>query len=116
MERVLLNDILTREEAAALRKLKSDMEEFAGDRLVRFVLYGSKARGDYDAGSDIDIAIVIRGLTRELKYLILNKVAEIEFEYLTPLSTLVLSEEDFEFLKKRERRIALDIEREGMPL
>jgi predicted nucleotidyltransferase len=111
-----LDNILTGEDTAALKELKVSLKRLLGDLLVRFVLYGSRARGDYEAESDIDVAIIVKGLTRELKNQILDKVAEIEFEYLTPLSTLVLSEEEFELLKKRERRIALDIEREGIPL
>lgn len=109
-------DALTEDELAALKDLKAVLMGLLGDRLVKFVLYGSKVRGDYDRQSDTDIAIVVRGLKRDIKNQILDKIADIEFEYLTPLSTLVLSEEDFEFLKKRERRIALDIEKEGTPL
>ena len=99
-----------------LVELKKSIEEIAGDRLIKMVLYGSRARGDYDDDSDIDIAIIIRGLSRELKHQILNRVADIEFEYLRSLSTLVISEDDFIFLRKRERQIALDIEREGISL
>ncbi|MGQ9570295.1 MAG: nucleotidyltransferase domain-containing protein [Thermodesulfovibrionales bacterium] len=99
-----------------MEKLKSSLKGFLGDRLVKFVLYGSRAKGDYDQESDIDIAIVVKGLSRELKNQILYEVAGIEFEYLTPLSTFILSEDEFEHLKRRERRIALDIEREGIPL
>jgi predicted nucleotidyltransferase len=43
-------------------------------------------------------------------------VAEIEMKYFTPLSVHILSESEFERLKKRERRFALDIEREGVSL
>ena len=64
----------------------------------------------------IDIAIVVRGLTRELKQEIISKVVEIESTYFIPLSTIVISEDDFNLLKKRERRLALDIEKEGIPL
>jgi hypothetical protein len=39
---------------------------------------------------------------------------EIETKYLTPLSTLILSKDEFERLKIRERRIAIDIENEGI--
>ncbi len=99
-----------------LMELKDRLNNFLSDRLIRFVLYGSRARGDYDAESDIDIAIIVRGLTRELKNQILDIVADIELKYLTPISTLILSEEDFDLLKKRERRIAIDIEREGISL
>jgi uncharacterized protein len=96
--------------------LKRNVQEIAGDRLVKMVLYGSRARGDYGKDSDTDIAIVVRGLSREMKHRMLSRVADIEFEYLRSLSTLILSEEDFILLKKRERRIAADIENEGIPI
>lgn len=115
MDRHLL-DNFTDQETEALEKLRSSLKEFLGNRLVKFVLYGSRARGDYDEESDIDIAVVVNGLTRELKNQVLDKVAGIEFEYLTPLSVFVLSAEEFEYLKKRERRIALDIDKEGIRL
>src|SRR3989304_5171666 len=76
----------------------------------------AKSRGDYDNKSDIDVAIIVRSLTRNLKNQILEKIAEIEFKHLVPISTLVLSEDEFENLKRLERRIALDIEREGHPI
>jgi predicted nucleotidyltransferase len=92
------------------------MERQLGDRLVKIAVFGSRARGDFDAESDTDIAIIARELSRELKYQILDTVAEIELKFLIPLSVIVFSENEFEQLKKRERRIALDIEREGIPL
>ena len=99
-----------------LAELKDAVEVIAGESIIKLVLYGSRARGDYERGSDLDVAIIVRGLTRELKKRILDAVADIEMKYLEPLSTLIFSEEEFEFLKKRERRIALDIEREGITL
>ena len=99
-----------------LIELKDGIERLLGTGRARLILYGSRARGDYDSNSDIDIAIIVRGLTRELKNRILDAIADLEVKYLMPISALVISEEDFEFLKKRERRIALDIEIEGIPL
>ncbi len=107
---------LTTEERAALAELKESIARLLGSRPVKLILYGSKARGDFDPESDLDVAVIISGLTREEKKRILEKVAEVELEHLTPISTLVLSAEEFEFLRKRERRIARDIEREGIPL
>jgi uncharacterized protein len=80
------------------------------------VLFGSRAIGDYHDESDIDVAVIVHGLTRKLKGRILDEVAELELKHHMPLSILVFSEEEFNLLKKRERRIALDIEREGIPL
>jgi predicted nucleotidyltransferase len=74
------------------------------------------ARGDFHDESDMDVAVIVHGLTRRLKGQILNEVAELELEHHMPLSVLVFSDEEFNHLKKRERRIALDIEREGVPL
>jgi predicted nucleotidyltransferase len=99
-----------------LRELKRSLKSFLGDQLVSIVLFGSMARGDYHDASDIDVAIIVHGLTRKLKSQILDEVAEIELEHHTPLSVLVFSDEEFNHLKKRERRIALDIEREGISL
>ena len=107
---------MTEAEDKALKHLKQYLETLLGDRLVKVVLFGSRARGDYGSESDFDIAILVRGLTREMKHEILDKISEIEFEYLTPFSLLVLSEDEFNHLKRRERRIALDIEREGVSL
>lgn len=103
-------------EEKELKELKKILQGLLGDRMLRITLFGSRARGDYSNDSDIDVAIIVRGLTRELKNKILDRVAEIELKYLTPLSTFVLSEDEFNHLRKKERRIALDIEREGVPL
>jgi predicted nucleotidyltransferase len=102
-------------EKKALLELKKAMKNLAGGH-TKLILFGSRARRDYGCESDVDIAIIVRGLNKELKNAILEKVAGIEIKYLTPLSTLVISDKDFAFLKRRERRIALDIQREGISL
>jgi len=108
------SELLTFEENMIVTELKDTLKGSLGDRVYRIVLFGSKARGDYDEESDIDLAIIVKGLTREMRNYILETVADLEIKYLIPLSTLVISEEGFEKLKKRERRIALDIENEGI--
>jgi predicted nucleotidyltransferase len=109
-------DILRIETDKVLKELRNRMDSELGDRLVKIVIFGSRARGDFDDESDTDIAIIVRGLSRELKYQILDTVAEIEMTFVIPLSVIVFSENEFERLKKRERRIALDIEKESIPL
>jgi predicted nucleotidyltransferase len=105
---------------ASIRRLLSDLkrrlEGAMAERLVRLVLYGSRARGDYDRDSDIDVAIIIRGSSREDRDRILREVAFVEFEYCQPLSALVLSEEELQRLRSRERRLALDLDREGIAI
>lgn len=107
---------LTQTEEQALGVLKQNLTGMLGDRLTAITLFGSRARGDFSSDSDIDIAIIVRNLTGELKNRILDQVAEIEFDFVMPLSVLVLSEEEFDNLKKRERRLALDILKGGIAL
>lgn len=78
MKRLLPGNIFTVQEIKAVRELGSFLRESLGNQLIRFVLYGSRARGYYDPESNIDVAIIVRGLTRELKNQILDKVAEIQ--------------------------------------
>jgi hypothetical protein len=99
-----------------LEELKRSLENLLPPQRFKMMLFGSRARGDYFDESDVDIAILVRGLTREMKNQILNKVAEIELAFLLPLAVVVFSEEEFDHLKRRERRIAVDIDSEGIPL
>lgn len=105
---------LTPRQRKAVEKLRFELAAMLGSSLVRLVLFGSRARGDYRRDSDIDIAVIVRGLTAELKHQILTRVAETELNFLIPLSVLVMDEAQFLFLLSRERRLALDIEREGI--
>ncbi len=43
-----------------LRRFRAAVGEAYGDRLERVVLFGSRARGDYRADSDYDIAVFIK--------------------------------------------------------
>ena len=44
-----------------LAELRSRFQALYGSRLAEMVLYGSLARGDEEAGSDIDVLVVLKG-------------------------------------------------------
>jgi len=48
-------------DSEALLQSRSHFEEIYGDRLVKMVLFGSQARGEADADSDIDVLVVLKG-------------------------------------------------------
>ena len=106
---------LTVEENLAVAEIKRHVLALVGNRLKVFSVFGSKARGDFDSKSDVDLAIVVDGLDGTTKRQIIDRVVEAEMEHLVAIFSLVLSWENFVDLRARERRIALDIEREGIP-
>ena len=109
--------ILTDEEIRrALGALKEGLKSLLGTSLVKLVLFGSRARGDADPDSDVDVAIIVSGYDAQMKNRMLDIIAAIELEQGVPLSTLILSTTEYVRLLERERRIALDIEREGVAL
>jgi predicted nucleotidyltransferase len=44
-----------------ITELKERLKELYGDSLEQVVLFGSQARGDAAAGSDIDVLVVLKG-------------------------------------------------------
>lgn len=73
-----------------------------GEKIVKIVLYGSYARGDYQADSDVDIVAIVRGertnLQQQLKE-IWDVSSDLELEYGTIVSPTVIPFEEFEKYK-----------------
>ncbi len=107
---------ITKKEKRMLSEMKRTLTKSLPDCTMKFVIFGSRAKGDFDSKSDLDVAVIVRGLNGKLKNRMLDIIAGLEFKHLTPVSALILSDDEFECLKKRERRIALDIEKEGVAL
>ncbi|MCY7421285.1 MAG: nucleotidyltransferase domain-containing protein [Chitinophagaceae bacterium] len=107
---------LTSDEKRAVAEITERVMLLAGKNLQGMYLFGSKARGDDDEESDVDIAIIVSELNRQTKRSLINIVVEAETKYIVVISALVIDEEDFNLLLKRERRIALDIKKEGIDL
>lgn len=111
---MIAQSYLSENERTTIEEIKRSVLDLVGGRLKVFSVFGSKARGDFDAESDVDLAIVVDGLDGEMKRRIIDRVVDSEMEHLVVVSSLVLSWENFVDLRRRERRIALDIEQEGV--
>ena len=51
----------TEQEQQVLSDLRRGLQALYGDRLVKLILFGSRARGDARADSDYDVMVVLRG-------------------------------------------------------
>jgi predicted nucleotidyltransferase len=91
-----LDDIsITPEQLAALREIKRRLSQMS--EIKAFVLFGSLARGQADEESDVDLLVVTaRRLTRWERHEITNVVFEVNLQYDTNFSTLVVDAESWE--------------------
>ena len=81
----------------AVFELKQKLLQCYGDRLVRFIVFGSCARGDQTPDSDIDILITMRDpVNWNLKCNILDLVYAIELEKDVIMDIKVYSEENIQ--------------------
>ncbi len=104
------------ETSTALGRFKEALLRRFGARLRSIRLFGSRASGGDHPESDIDVLVLIDGLSRREKAEVLDMAADISLDLGVDLSPLVMSPEAFAFLRSRETRLALDIEREGIPI
>jgi predicted nucleotidyltransferase len=85
-----------------------------GDRLKRIVVYGSCARNEATAESDIDLAVVLAGDVvpgKEIDRMI-DIITDINLEHAVLLSVYPVSEEDY---LNRNSPLLINIRREGIP-
>lgn len=87
-----------------------------GDRVRALALFGSRARGDGDESSDVDILVVVEALTGAERREIGNQSGDAVTDYDVIVAPFAMSSERWEHLRARERLIAREIERDQIPL
>jgi len=99
-------------ELEALRKLK---EALARDfRLVELRLFGSKARGDSDPESDIDVLIVLEVLNRGIRRQVSALCCDSSIDHHVVISPVLYSLAEFTSGHTRITPFYQNVEREGV--
>jgi predicted nucleotidyltransferase len=110
---------LTLNERAALAALVRGLHRRYGQDLLRVVLFGSKARGDFGPESDLDV--LVAGRLPEAEYWrhwrqINEEAYGVELEHDVVFSFLIQNEEAYGRMRKWNAPIHRNIEREGIEL
>ncbi len=107
---------LTPAERRALVDFVAGVRARLGRRTERLVLFGSRARGEGHEESDLDVLVLVADRTRSDQLAVYDAAYDVWDAGGIDVSPLVRSPEAWADLLARERRLALDVEREGVPL
>jgi uncharacterized protein len=99
-------DILIAEE---LKKRLSDVLE-----LLDFRVFGSRARGDADEYSDLDIFLEVESLDKQRKDKIYDIVWEVGFKHYLVISPLIFTRDEIENSPLRSSSIVKSVTEEGI--
>lgn len=101
---------------SAAGDLKGRVASRFGARLLELQLFGSYARGDWGPDSDVDVLVVVDGLTHSEWREVSDLAEDVYFETLVRVSPLALSGDQMRTLRAREYLIASEIDRDGVPV
>jgi len=96
----------------SFEELKVRLREHDGERLVKLVLFGSRARGDNDPDSDIDVLVVLRMPEEELPPIGATTDLEIELWDKYGFVLNVFEMDEWQFMN-RQGPLLRNVRREG---
>lgn len=100
----------------ALDAYASRLRPIFGERLRELRLFGSYSRGEAHEDSDVDVLVLIDGLTDREIGVVATEAAYTMIDTGVPISPLPMSTERLEQLRRGERLLARDLDSEGIPL
>ena len=105
-------------ESSVLQEFKDAVAEGLSHTVKLIKVFGSRARGNAEEWSDLDVLIVVKGDSSSTE----EKIREIRYETMWQhnfhplISLLLLSEEEYANLSRLQTGLWRNIEREGVTL
>ena len=98
-----------------LAELRHHFEAIYGDRMVNMILFGSQARGEATAESDIDVMVVLKGPVKPGNEISRTGEisAEISLKYDVVIPCIFMSAERY---ATGRNPLILNVHREGVPV
>ncbi len=107
---------LTVRERAALNAFVARLQNEYTGKIDRIVLFGSKARGDFDAESDLDIFVLVNSDDWRLHDQIITASSPISIRYNALISPKVIGPSLYRKMRRLRSRFLENVRKEGLVL
>jgi len=107
---------MTTEIKQALDELRDALQDMLGANLVEVRLFGSRARGDAEPDSDVDVMVFVKESSLDLEEKIVNEAAELSLKYDLVIIPFVWSRERCEKNRELNTLIYRNIMNEGIKI
>ena len=109
-------DRLNKRDKTALSRFCKLIRSTLRHNLEEVRLFGSKARGDDDPYSDIDVLVIVKNRHPEVDDLILDAAFKVSLDYDVVLSPVVFSRDEYYAPLARKTLFYQNTREEGVPL
>lgn len=107
---------LRRNERTGVLDFMTRLREKFNDRIQQFVLYGSRARGEGDDESDLDVLVVVNDADWRFHDQVVLEAYESSQAHSALISALVMSEQDYQWHEAHHTPLYQNLERDGISL
>ena len=109
-------DNLTPDERAALDEFVHRLRAKYADQVLLVRLFGSKARGDFDAESDVDVLVVVRSNDWRFSDDVALEACDPMLEHNVVISPTVVGAEHYRWLEAHKAPFYRAVHRDGVDL
>ncbi len=107
---------LTDKEKVAVQRFETAVRDMLSHNLILLEVFGSKARGDYKSESDIDVFVLVKKFSPDVMEKIAATSSEISIEQGILISTVVLSESEYNNNRDANTLFVQEIDKDGIIL
>lgn len=107
---------LSKKEIQAIELLKEGLLGKFGGNLICIKLFGSRARGDTHAESDIDVLLIVKKRTKWFDNYVIDLICNILNEYGVYLETVTMTKKIYDNARKYQYPFVQNIEKEAVNL
>jgi predicted nucleotidyltransferase len=107
---------LTPNDRAAITKYIESIRGQFPDRILAVALFGSKARGDADDESDIDLLVLVDAESNEFRSELWHIASDVSLDYYVVISPRVFSQDRWDEIRRIRMPLYREIKADGVPL